>query len=172
LPQSAHNYSLEEVRRVLEAIAKVQAEGNQVPSSGRLREIAITESELNSYIAYRIETEHEEIMKELRLKLFERNRIEGKIYLDLRGRDIPSFLRPELNFYFLADVIVSSGLVKIDFKELFLEDEPIQLQLLDMVIGIISKLSGQERVSLHDWYALPYGLKDIKTRKGKAIFYY
>lgn len=172
LPQGAHNYSLEEARRVLEAIEKVQAESSELPSSGRLREIVITESELNSYIAYRIETEGEEILKELRLKLFERNRIEGKIYLDLRGRDIPSFLRPELNFYFSADVVVSSGLVKMDVKELFLEDEPIQIQLLDLVIGIASKLSGQEPVSLNDWYALPYGLKDIKTQRGEARFYY
>ncbi len=167
----AEGYSVEEALKVLQAIDKVQAESTR-PWSGPLREIVVTESELNSYIAYRIETEKEEIMKELRLKLFNNNRVEGKIYLDLRGRDIPRFIRPELNFYFSADVVVSGGLVKIDVRELFLEDEPIQLQLLDTVLGIAAKLSGEEPTSLSDWYELPYGIKDIKTSKGRAIFFY
>ncbi|MGQ9673984.1 MAG: hypothetical protein ACUVV5_12790 [Candidatus Aminicenantales bacterium] len=168
---STQTYSVDEALKIFQAIEKVQAEASQ-PSSGPLREITVTESELNSYIAYRIETEHEEIMKELRLKLFDNNRIEGKIHIDLHGRDIPRFIRPELNFYFSADVLVSDGLVKFDIKELFLEDEPIQLALLDMVIAIAAKVSGEEPVSLNDWHELPYGIKDIKTLKGRAKFYY
>jgi hypothetical protein len=57
-----------------------------------IRKIVITESELNSYIAYRIETEKEKIMKEFRLKLYKKNRIEGKVLVDLRGQKIPKFL--------------------------------------------------------------------------------
>ena len=79
---------------------------------------------------------------------------------------------PDLNFYFSADVLVSSGLVKIDVKEVFLEDEPIKLELLDMIIAISARISGEEATSLNDWYELPYGIKDIKTQKGKATFYY
>ena len=157
--------------KVLQAIERVEAESRQ-PWTGLLREIAVTESELNSYIAYRIETENEEIMRELRLKIFDKNRIEGKIGIDLRGQKIPQFIRPDLNFYFSADVLVSSGLVKIDVREVFLEDEPINLQLLDMIIAISAKLSGEEPTSINDWYELPYGIKDIKTQKGKAIFLY
>ncbi len=168
---STQDYSPEEALKVLQAIEKVQVESSQ-PWSRPLREIAVTESELNSYIAYRIETENEEIMKELRLKIFDKNRIEGKILIDLRGQKIPQFIRPDLNFYFAADVLVSNGLVKIDVKELFLEDEPINLQLLDAVIAIAARLSGEQPSSLNDWYELPYGIKDIKTRKGKAIFFY
>lgn len=168
---SAQNYSLEEALRVLQAIERVEAESSQ-PWGGPLREIVVTESELNSYIAYRIETENEEIMKELRLKIFDKNRIEGKILIDLRGQKIPQFIRPDLNFYFSADVLVSNGLVKIDVKEVFLEDEPINLQLLDMIIAISARLSGEEPTSINDWYELPYGIRDIKTQKAKAIFFY
>jgi hypothetical protein len=168
---SAQNYSLEEALRVLQAIERVEAESSQ-PWNGPLREIAVTEGELNSYIAYRIETESEEIMKELRLKIFDKNRIEGKIGIDLRGQKIPQFIRPDLNFYFSADVLVSNGLVKIDVKEVFLEDEPINLQLLDMIIAISARLSGEEPTSINNWYELPYGINDIKTQKGKAIFLY
>lgn len=168
---SAQNYSVEEALKVFQAIERVEAESSQ-PWKGPLREIVVTESELNSYIAYRIETESEEIMKELRLNLFDKNKIEGKIRIDLRGQKIPQFIRPDLNFYFAADVLVSNGLVKIDVKELFLGDEPIQLQLLDMIIAISAKLSNEEPTSINDWYELPYGVKDIKTQKGKAIFLY
>lgn len=164
-------YSLVEANKVLKAIDKVQAETQQ-PWSGPFREIIITESELNSYIAYRIETEKEEIMKELRLKLFERNRIEGKIHVDLRGQEIPQFIRPEMDFYFAADLQAASGKVKFDLKELFLGDEPIQPLIIDLIIAIAARLDKAQATSINDWYELPFGIKDIKTQKGKAIFYY
>lgn len=168
---SAQSYSIDEALKILQAIERVERESSQ-PWTGPLREIAVTESELNSYIAYRIETENEEIMRELRLKILDKNRIEGKIRIDLRGQKIPQFIRPDLNFYFSADVLVSGGLVKIDVREVFLEDEPINLQLLDAAIATAARLSGEQPSSINDWYELPHGIKDIKTRKGKAIFLY
>ncbi len=81
-------YNVEEAQKVLRAIDKIDAESKQ-PWSGPLREVVISESELNSYIAYRIENEHEEIMKALRLKLFPDNKVEGMIHVDLRGPEGP-----------------------------------------------------------------------------------
>jgi len=164
-------YSLPEAQKVLRAIDRIEAE-NQQPWSGPLRPITITESELNSYIAYRIETEKEEIMKELGLKLFPKNRIEGKIHIDLRGRDIPSYIRPEMDIYFSADVLVSGGAVRIDLQRLFLGDEPIPPLIIDLVIAISAKLNNEQATSINDWYELPFGIKDIKTQRGKAVFYY
>jgi hypothetical protein len=169
--QTAKKYSLAEAQKVLKAIDKVEAATGQ-PWSGPLREIVIIDSELNSYIAYRIETEKEEIMKELRLKLFDNNKIEGKIHVDLRGQKTPPFIRPEMDFYFAADVLVSSGKVKLDLKELFLEDQPIQPWIIDLIIAISARISNTEASSINDWYELPYGIKDIKTQKGIATFYY
>jgi hypothetical protein len=165
------SYSLVEAQKVFKAIDKLQAETQQ-PWSGPWREIVVTEKELNSYIAYRIETEKEEIMKELRLKLFEMNKIEGKIHIDLRGQDIPQFIRPEMDLYFAADIVVADGKVKLNLKEIFLGDEPIQPFIIDLIIAVSAKLSKVEASSINDWYELPYGIKDIKTRKGRAVFYY
>jgi hypothetical protein len=170
-PNPAAAYSLAEAQKVLRAIAKIEAESPQ-PWDGPPRPVTVTESELNSYIAYRIETEKEEIMKELRLKLFRDNRIEGKIHIDLRGRDIPSYIRPEMDVFFAADVLVNDGAVKIDLQKLFLGDEPIPPLIIDLVIAVSAKLSGQEPTSISDWYELPFGIKDIKTEKGKATFFY
>jgi hypothetical protein len=169
--QSGSAYSVEEAQKVLRAIDKVEAETQQ-PWSGPPRAIEVSESEFNSYIAYRIDTEKEEIMRELRLKIFGDNKIEGKIHIDLRGQKIPQFIRPEMDIYFGADVITANGMVRLDMKKLFLEDEPIQPYVIDMIIAISAGLSGQEATSISDWYELPYGIKEIKTEKGKAFFYY
>jgi hypothetical protein len=164
-------YNVEEARKVLGLIDKVETESRQ-PWSGPLREIEVSESELNSYIAYRIEEDHEEIMKELRLKILPENKIEGKIHIDLRGQKIPSFVRPEMDVYFAADLLVEGRAVKVDMKRLFVGDQPIQPYILDLVIAISAALDKTQATSINDWYELPYGLKDIKTLKGKAVFYY
>jgi hypothetical protein len=169
--QAIPKYSLGEAQKVLNAIDKVVAATEQ-PWSGPLREIVISESELNSYIAYRIETEKEEIMKELRLKLFDNNRIEGKIHIDLRGQKKPQFIRPEMDFYFAADLLTDNGKVRLDLKELFLEDQPIHPWIIDLIIAISARISSTEASSISDWYELPYGIKDIKTQQGMATFYY
>ena len=88
----------------------------------KLRSVVVQESELNSYIAYRIEAEKEEIMKQLHLIILKNNKIEGKIHIDLRGQKIPDFLRPEMNIYFAGKVEVNNGQGRILMKKLFLED--------------------------------------------------
>ena len=164
-------YSLEEAQKVLRTIDKIEAETEE-PWGGPLRSVTITESEFNSYIAYRIENEKEEIMKELRLKLLDNNKIEGRIHVDLRGQDIPSFIRPEMDIFFAADLIADNGQAKVDMKEIFLGDEPIKPLIIDLVIAISARLNNEKAVSINDWYELPYGIKDIKTEKGQATFFY
>ena len=157
--------------KVLKAIDKVQAESRQ-PWNGQLREIEVTEPELNAYIVYRLEKDHEEIMKELQLKLFPGNRIEGKIHVDLRGQKVPSFIRPEMDIFFAADLLVSGRTVKVDMKQIFVENQPIQPYVIDLIIAVSAALDKTPATSINDWYELPYGIRDVRTRKGRAIFYY
>jgi len=49
-------YSIEEVEKVLGLIVQIQQDQLE-PNQCELREVAVTESELNSYIAYRIDHE-------------------------------------------------------------------------------------------------------------------
>lgn len=170
-PAPSPAYNLEEAQKVLRAIDKIKAESPQA-WAGPLREIEVTESELNSYIAYRIEEEREEIMKVLRVKLFPDNKVEGMIHVDLRGQKAPSYIRPEMDIFFAADLLVSNLGVKVDMKKLFVGNEPIQPYILDVIIAISAALQKTEATSLNDWYELPYGIKDVKILKGKAVFYY
>ena len=170
LSYGSTNYSQKEALKVLSLIKKIQLE--QSPPDGKLRKVTVTEKELNSYIAFRIETEKEEIMKQLNLLILANNRVEGIILIDLGGQNIPDFLRPQMNLYFGGRVEVKDNKVRININKLFVEDAPIQPEVLDVIIQIASRIENSESTSLYDWYDLPFGIKDIKTQKGKAIFYY
>jgi hypothetical protein len=171
LSSGLQDYSLSQALKVVKAIDKMESER----SSGDrdyLKKIVITEEELNSYIAYRIETEKEEIMKELQLKLFKRNRIEGKVLIDLRGQKIPEFIRPQMTLYFGGKLEVKKGKARLNIKNLFLEDQRVKPTILDIILNITSKINKTEASSMDDWYELPYGIIDIKTNRSKATFYY
>ncbi len=144
-------YNVGEAQKVLRAIDKIDAESKQ-PRSGPLRDVGITESELHAYIAYRIENDHEEIMKTLRLKLFPDNKVEGMIHVDLRGQKAPSFIRPEMDIFFAADLLVANRAIKVDMKKLFVGNEPMQPYILDTIIAISAALRKTEATSLNDWY--------------------
>ncbi len=165
------DYSLPEARKVLEAIEKMESEQSRGDKDS-LKKIVITEKELNSYIAYRIETEKEEIMKELRIRLFKRNKIEGKVLIDLRGQKIPKFVRPQMTLFFGGKLEVKKGKARLKIKDLFLEDQRLKPTILDVILNIASKINKTEASSMNDWNELPYGIKDIKTNRRKVTFYY
>lgn len=168
---STSQYSIEEARKVFQIIGQLEKEklkDNQREWSS----VVVQESELNSYFAYRIEAEKEDIMKQLHLKIKRNNKIDGKIHIDLRGQKIPDFLRPTMDIYFAGKVEVKNGKGRILMKKLFLEDQPIQPQILDAIIFIASKLQNADPTSLYDWYELPFGIKDINTKRQQAIFFY
>lgn len=165
------DYSLPEVLKVLNAIEKMERErddGNQGP----LKKIIITENELNSYIAYWIKTEGEKIMKELRLKLFRGSKIEGKVTIGLEGQQIPKFLRPRMDLYFGGKIEVKNSQVRLVLKDLFLEEQRIEPQILDFIIALAAKIENYKVWSINDWFELPYGIREIKIQNHKAIFFY
>ena len=83
IASGAQNYSRQEVEKILKALEKIERE----TASGTrqsIQKISVTESEFNSYISYRIEEKKEKFLKELRIKLFKKNKIEGMALIDLR----------------------------------------------------------------------------------------
>lgn len=164
-------YSLKEAQKVLNLIDRIQQEQKEKWSQ-EIRHVVVTESELNSYIAHRIKVEKEEILKDLRLKLFDNNRVEWKIAVDLRGANLPKILKPQMNFFMGGELEVEEGYARLNLKDLFLEDQRIQVAVFDLVIFIGSKLAGSESFNMNDWWELPYGIKNIRTHLGKATFYY
>jgi hypothetical protein len=164
------SYSLEEALKVLELIEKVNSE-NENDYSGPLRNVVVSESELNSYLAFRLEQE-EDVLKELILKLFDENRIEGKILLRFKKTGLSRMLKPEMAFYFSGIIRVKEEAARLVIDELFLNKEPVDPLLLDTVSYLASKVQGTENTGLSDWYELPYGIKDVRIEKGRAVFFY
>lgn len=162
-------YSEKDVRKLLGCIDTILL-AKQITEQEPLREIEVSEKELNSFIAYSIQ--NEPVMKGLELKLLDKNRLEGKIFIDLKDQKIPPLLRPEMNFYFSAKLEVKKNHGRLNLKKLFLEGQSIQVRLIDLVIYIAAKINKTEASSIKDWYELPYGIKDIKLSRGKAKFYY
>ena len=165
------NYSLPEAIKVLNAIEEIEREQSRADKK-ILKEMVITESEFNSYVAYRIENEKSETLKELSFKFFKRNKIEGKIFIDLKGQKAPKFLKPRMTLYFGGRLEVKDGLARFNMKDLFLEGQRIQVRVIDLVLYIQAKIENREAYSIKDWYEIPYGIKDIKVHRGKAVFYY
>jgi hypothetical protein len=160
-----------EALKIIRFLDQVEAE-SLMGKSGPPRKMDFTESEFNSYIAYRIAAEKENVMRELRLKILDRNRIEGKIFLDLKGQKLPALLKPEMNLYFAGVLDTREGEARLDFQKLFLDDQQVPLMLLDLVVYVAVKLGKSDPFSLHDWYALPPGIKDIQTGAGRISVYY
>ena len=161
----------DDARKVLEILDRIQ--NDQGPALGRPpRTAVVSERELNAYIAYRIETEREEIMKELRLKLLPGNRVEGKIFIDLSGRRVPVFVKPQMNVYFAGTLETEDSKVRVRFESLFLGEQRIQTALLDMILSVVSRFEKTEAVSIEGWYDLPYGIRRLEARTGELVVFY
>jgi len=163
------NYSLEDAKKVLRIIAEIEREQDK-NSKPPFEKVRISEEELNAYIAYRIDVERSVVMKELKLKLFDEKRIEGKIFMDLKGHNPSHFLRSEMNFYFSGILEIRENQVRLNLKELYLEDQKINPMLLDVVIFIAARIQGEEAGGISDWYELPLGIKEILTKPGEVWF--
>ncbi|MCK4645659.1 MAG: hypothetical protein KAU46_05360 [Candidatus Aminicenantes bacterium] len=171
LSSEIQDYSLPEALKVLKAIERIESEPSRADKK-TLKEMVITESEFNSYVAYRIEKEKSETLKELRFKFFKRNKIEGKFFIDLKGHKATKFLKPRMTLYFGGRLEVKNGQARFNMKDLFLEGQRIQVRIIDLVLYIQAKIENREVSSIKDWYEIPFGIKDIKIHRGKAVFYY
>jgi hypothetical protein len=166
--QEAARKTAERVLRTLDRIEAESLSGRK----GRLKRIDFSEEELNAYVACRIEAEKEGALRDLALKLFADNRVEGKAFLDLGGANLPFGLKPRLHLYFEGRVETRGGAVKLGFAKLFIEDRAVPLTLLDLIIATAAAAGKADGGSINDWYALPYGIKEIKTGRQKISLYY
>ncbi len=157
--------------KVLKALDVIQAESLS-SKSPTLRRSDFSEGEFNAYIAYRIETEKEDVLKELKLKLFGENRVEGMAVVDLRQQNLPSFIKPRMNLYFEGIVFVQEGKARFDFRKLFLEGQEVPLLVLDVIIDMAARMGKTDAESVRAWVDLPYGIKDLKTREGGISLFY
>lgn len=141
-------------------------------SPGGPRSVAITDADLNEYVSYRIRSEHASSLKDLQLKFFTGNKVEGMIFLDLAKLGAPAILPSSLRFYFAGKLRVQDSQIKFDVTDLFLERRPVPVFLLNLAFYIASKTQKHGPAGLGDWYKLPLGIKDLTTDPGRLVFHY
>lgn len=156
--------------KVFRAIETIQEAGP--PPAGGLRRITVSERELNAYIAFRIENEKEEMMKELRLKLLGDQKLEGKLVLDLRGAKISSLLPDRATFLLAAQLEAGDGKARIRLDKLFLEQQPIQPVVIDLILLFASRKDNAVPSSLNEWIDLPIGIRELRVDKERLTALY
>jgi hypothetical protein len=157
--------------KVVKALDRIQAESLSSKNQA-LRRSDFSEGELNAYAAFRIEEEKEDVLKELKLKLFGENRVEGMAVVDLRRQNLPSFIKPRMSLYFEGVLDVRDGKARFDFRKLFLEGQEVPLLVLDVVLDIAARMGKTDAASVRAWVDLPYGIRDLKTREGGIALFY
>lgn len=111
-------------------------------------------------------------MKELKLRLFADNRIEGQVLFDLSGQHLPAGLKPRMHLNFEALFRTENGRIKVDLQKLFLEDQSVPIPLFDAIIAFAAKIGKSDPGSFKNWYELPWGLKNLRTEPGRVLVYY
>lgn len=160
-----------EGERVVRTLARIQDEGLR-RTSGAPRRAEFSESEFNSYIAYRIAKEKQDVMPGLALRLFAGNRVEGRVLIDLSGQNLPGGLKPRMHLNFEAVFRTENGRIKVDLQKLFLGGQPVPIPLFDAIIAFAAKIGKSDPGSFNDWYELPPGLKNLRTEPGRVLVYY
>jgi hypothetical protein len=107
---------LQKVLQIIERLEKAALDSQPGP----LREVVLTEGELNAYIAYRLRTDRVEMLQDLQIKLLDNNLIEGKAVFDLSGENLPDFVPRTAVIFFSTVFRVEGGRIHFDFKKIFL----------------------------------------------------
>ncbi len=157
--------------RVLSALDTIRDEVRLIPG-GALRRMAIAEDDLNAYIACRIADENEPVLKDLRLKLLEGNAFEGLAAIDLGGASAAGPFRGRMTLLFRVRVESGSGRARLAFDDVFCEGQRIQPDLLDFLILVGSRLTGNEPFSLKGWFSLPDGVRSLEVGRGTLVAVY
>jgi hypothetical protein len=164
-----------EVRaRALKVIEGLENAGRgPAPSPSRAsRTVTVTEDDLNAWIAYRIATEADRYFRACEIRLLPDDRFEGKIVLDLAGTPAALLLPAETELYFSAKGESREGEIRIEMEELFLGSQRLAPAVIDKVMALVSAFEGAPPTSLGDWYALPYGIRRLESRKGLLLCHF
>jgi hypothetical protein len=155
---------------ILDALKKIEAERHR--PAAPLRSLMFSEAEFNAYVVCRLDAENEPFVKAAEFKLLADDRIEGRITIDLGDRQTSGLLPRRQDLLFSAGVETRDGKIKISMDKLFLGTQPIAPAVVDVIIGILSRLQGVEPTSLEDWYDLPPGVLRLESRPGQVVVYY
>jgi hypothetical protein len=157
--------------KVVEALERAEARRSGAPTASP-RPLEFSEEDLNAFVAYDLLAAGEEYVREVSLKLLDKNRVEGKIVVAIADGKGKGSLPSRLELFFAAGFETEGGRIRIDMDSLYMGTEKLPVAFIDTVIAVVSRLQGVEPTSLSDWYLLPFGIQRLETRPGKVLVYH
>jgi hypothetical protein len=77
-----------------------------------------------------------------------------------------------MTLVFRGRVESAAGRVRLHLEDIFCEGQRIQPDLLDFLIVMGSRLTGNEPFSLKDWFDLPEGIRELEAERGTLVAVY
>jgi hypothetical protein len=156
------------VQHLLKTIAAQKKE----PGKNATRKTAVTEKELNAYIAYRLAREKDPVIRNLTVSLLDNNRVRGNIRFDVSGFNLLALLGSDLAFDFDGTLHTRDGGGRIELTSLYLNGQAVPPQTLDAVLVAVAQYYAEAPGSVNDWYELPQGIDRIAVSQARAVLYY
>ena len=136
------------------------------------RSVSFTEAEFNAWIAFRLDEEKEPYVKSAEFKLLADDKVEGRILLVLGQSPPGGLLSGRQDLVFSAGFEARDGRIRIGLDSLFLGTQKLSPSVIDLIIGVVSRLQGAEPTSIRDWYDLPPGVEKLRTQPGRLVVIY
>lgn len=155
------------VDRILSDIAGLSKKGTHPERSQ-----AISEADLNAYIARQIAESSDKYVKTLELKLKPGDKATGRLVLDLRTLPGAGGLLSGAEVLFAASFESSSGTISFRMKQLIIGTQSVSPEVLDQLIAVACSAAGYPPVKLSDRHDLPAGVKRVASESGRLIIYY
>ncbi len=156
--------NLEAALKVINFLEQV-ADKYRVTGKYQGKTAVFTEEEISAFFQ-EILTGSAPAVKNITLKLFANNRIEGWLVLSFKCMDIPPYMKDEVNLYFSGVAEVKMNKIRLNFGDLYLETQKIQPAAINALIEMVSSSQNLEAKKLDDWYDLPAGIAGLSTERG------
>lgn len=159
----------EKMERVLRDVLKKKSEGKPVP-----KVVVFTEKELNSYLYYKAGTQLPPNLKNIDLKLMPGS-VVAQADLDLSqaktqsSSQIPDMLKRPLPLYLSGELTTHKGWGYFQAASVRVGLIPLPIGVLDSIVRYVTEHQTGKAHSINDWFALPYGIKEVRLQKEKII---
>ena len=140
--------------------------------NGKERTAEITEKELNGYIAYRLAHEKRPLIHNLKVALQDHDHVQGTIGLDAEQLNLGLLFGPRMDFDFQGIAHSKNGAARLELARISLQGQPLEPQMLDLILKAVAASSGEKIGRLDDWHPMPKGIKRFSVQQSKMILYY
>ncbi len=160
-----------DAQKVNRLINKIKAAERDQSKQG-VRKETVLEREVNAYLADLVKKERDPVITQLRVSLFKGNLIRGTLIVDLAGLGLALLLPIEMHLEFEGVLETRKGQVRFSVHRLLLGEQPVEPDILNLIIAAVADLNQVEPVAVDQWHTLPYGIETVETRRGAAIVHY